>query len=129
MQNPYESPQSPAERDACLPGGPASGAGSGLPVRPYGRLRLWMQPYGLLLLGVGVWGFALLSKIPQVHPAFGGPDPGWVLMALGVYLLGMAGLGLPFVWFCWRRRFHAELLYVLPPLTLVAYVAWRLLPR
>jgi hypothetical protein len=87
-----------------------------------------MQPYGCLLLGVGVLGFRVLGEVPRVHPAFGGPDPGWVLLALGAYLLAMAGLGLPFVWFCCRRRFYAELLYVIPSFTLVACIAWRFLP-
>jgi len=74
-------------------------------VRSARRLRLMVQPYGLLLIFVGGFGSLFLSQLPQAHPAFGGPNPWIVLLVCCAYLFGSVGLTLQFIWLCCRKRF------------------------
>lgn len=92
------------------------------------RLRLLVQPYGILLACVGLFGMSTLTSLPHGHPAFGGPDPVKVLLVIVGLPAMIVVLGIPFVWLCSRHRFFAELLYCVPSLLLLAYVARMLLP-
>ncbi len=97
--------------------------------RPARRLRLMVQPYGVLLIFVGGFGSLFLSQVPQAHPAFGGPNPWIVLLVCCAYLIGSVVLTLPFIWLCCRKRFYWEFLYSIPPLAIAAYLGWCLFLR
>jgi len=92
------------------------------------RLRLLVQLYGILLFVIGLFGMSTLTRLPRGHPGLGGPDPVKVILAIVGFPAMILVLGIPFVWLCWCRHFFPELLYTIPSLVLLAYLARMFLP-
>ena len=92
------------------------------------RLRLLVQLYGTLLFVIGLVGMSMLTRLPRGHPGLGGPDPAKVILAIVGFPAMILVLGIPFVWLSLRRHFFPELLYAIPSLVLLAYLARMFLP-